>query len=108
MPESTTLAKALSEATSYLMQTGAVDGGVISLSSYMGTGLYKGTYPETVVLSLTSSAIGAHLVHMMTELGNGSPEATPCVKFKPVGLYGELPLFRLLTYVYSRVSGIGV
>lgn len=43
MPESTTLAKALSEATLYLTQTGAVDGGVISLSLYMGTGLYKGT-----------------------------------------------------------------
>ena len=69
-----------------MTQTGAVDGGLISLSLYMGTGLYKGTNPETVELSLTSSWIGAHLVHMMTELGNGSPEATPWVKFKAAGL----------------------
>lgn len=65
---------------------GAVDGGELSLSLYIGTGLYKGTKPETVALLLTSSWIGAHRVHMITEVEKGSPEATPWVKFKAAGL----------------------
>lgn len=36
---------------------------------------------------------------MMTELGKGSPDATPCVKFNGP-LYGEDPLLRLLTYAH--------
>lgn len=33
----------------------------------------------------------------MTEVGYGSPEATPCVKFSPVAFCGGEPPFRLLT-----------
>lgn len=38
----------------------------------------------------------------MTDVGKGSPEATPWVKFKAAGGYGEEPLFRLLTYSQSH------
>jgi len=76
---------------------GAVEGGTASVSLYIGTGLYNGTEPETVELSLTSSWKGAHLVQMMTEFGYGSPEATPCVKFKLAAFGGAEPALRLLT-----------
>lgn len=82
VPVSTTCVKALSVAILKLTQTGEVEGGEVSeVSLWMGTGLYNGTYPDTVELSLTSSAIGAHRVHRITELGKGSPDATPWVKF---------------------------
>ena len=48
----------------------------------MGTGLYSGTAPETVLLSLTSSNVGEHLVQMITEFAYGSPDATPWVKLR--------------------------
>lgn len=70
VPESTTRLNALSVAILKLTQIGAVEGGAFSeVSFWMGTGLYNGTYPETVELLLTSSAIGAHRVQRITELG---------------------------------------
>ncbi len=43
---------------------------------------------------------------MMTELGNGSPEATPWVKFKAAGLYGEeLKNVRMMCDVKAKLCG---
>ena len=64
----------------------------------MGTGLYNGFGPMTVLLSLTSSCCGEHRVHKMTESGYGSPEATPWVKFSALPSYALAGLtLRLLT-----------
>ena len=43
----------------------------------MGTGLNNGLKPVTVLLLSTLSNMGAHRVHRITELGYGSPDATP-------------------------------
>lgn len=55
--------------------------------------LYSAAVPPTVASLLSDSFDGAMRVHRMTLSGQGSPEATPCVKLSSEGWWATLPRF---------------